>query len=201
MKCWLLPSFLLSTQLTHTKKTCQENTMLLQCSTDYTTGKVILDLSIRTGTRFFSSRNIQTGTGTQWGNYSVSVTGTLSLGIKGPEHEANYSLPHSAKFKNTWSYISTLPMYLHGVQWDKVYVFCFTVTQCYWLLNKCYLHTNIRCIFWITSMSMDIQTQPWTFYNLVRKAQDLIANTSVLPKRQHAIILNVGFKKLQFFFF
>jgi len=45
----------------YTTDSHQENTMLLQCNTDYATGKVILDLSIRTG----SSRNIQTGTGTQ----------------------------------------------------------------------------------------------------------------------------------------
>jgi hypothetical protein len=51
--------------MTHMKKTCQEITMLLQSSADYTTGKVILDRSIRTGKRFFSSRNIQTGIGTQ----------------------------------------------------------------------------------------------------------------------------------------
>ena len=48
------------------------------------------------------------------------VTGTLSLGIKETEHEANYSLPPSAKVKNAWSYISNLLAYLHGMQWDNV---------------------------------------------------------------------------------
>jgi hypothetical protein len=51
---------------------------------------------------------------------SQCVKGTLSLGIKGPECEATYSLPSSSEVKNAWSYISKHPMYLHGMQQDMV---------------------------------------------------------------------------------
>ena len=36
------------------------------------------------------------------------------------KREANYSLPPSVEVKNAWSYISILPIYLHGMQQDKV---------------------------------------------------------------------------------
>jgi len=54
--------------------------------------------------------------------------------------EANYSLPPSAEVKNAWSYISNLPVYLHGVQKDKV-------TSSALLLHNVndYL-TNVTCI-------------------------------------------------------
>jgi hypothetical protein len=42
------------------------------------------------------------------------VTGTLFLGIKRPEREADHSPPSSAKVKNAWSRTST-PIRLHGV--------------------------------------------------------------------------------------
>jgi hypothetical protein len=42
------------------------------------------------------------------------VPGALSLGVKLPGREAAHS-PSSAEVKNTWSYISTPPLYLRGV--------------------------------------------------------------------------------------
>jgi hypothetical protein len=35
------------------------------------------------------------------------VSGALSLGVKGPEREADHSPPSSAEVKNTWNYTST----------------------------------------------------------------------------------------------
>jgi hypothetical protein len=40
---------------------------------------------------------------------------TLYLGVKRPGREADHSPPSSAEVKNTWSYISTPPICLHGV--------------------------------------------------------------------------------------
>jgi hypothetical protein len=54
------------------------------------------------------------------------VPGALPLGVKRPGREADHSPPSSAEVKNTWSYISTPPIRLHGVvlsqtQW-KLYL-------------------------------------------------------------------------------
>jgi hypothetical protein len=43
------------------------------------------------------------------------VPGALSLGVKRPGREADYSSPTSAEVKKTWVYISTHPLSLHGV--------------------------------------------------------------------------------------
>jgi hypothetical protein len=37
------------------------------------------------------------------------IPAALSLGVKRPRHEADYSPPSSAEVKNTWSYTSTPP--------------------------------------------------------------------------------------------
>jgi hypothetical protein len=75
----------------------------------------------RSGVRFpagagnlFLHHRVQTGSGDtqppiQW------VPGALSLEVKRPEGEADYSPPSSAEVKNTWSYTSTPPICLHGV--------------------------------------------------------------------------------------
>jgi hypothetical protein len=41
--------------------------------------------------------------------------GALSLGVKWPGREADYSPPSSAKVKNMWRYTSTPPVRLNGV--------------------------------------------------------------------------------------
>jgi hypothetical protein len=43
------------------------------------------------------------------------VQGTLSLGVKRPEREADHSPPSRAEVKNAWSYTSTPQITLHGV--------------------------------------------------------------------------------------
>jgi hypothetical protein len=43
------------------------------------------------------------------------VPGALSLGVRRPGSEADYSPPSSAKVKNAWSYTSTPPVSLHGM--------------------------------------------------------------------------------------
>jgi len=43
------------------------------------------------------------------------VPGTLSLGVKRPGSEADYSFPPSAEVKNEWTNTSTSPIRLHGV--------------------------------------------------------------------------------------
>jgi hypothetical protein len=43
------------------------------------------------------------------------VSGDLSLGVKRPSREADYSPPFSAEIKNAWSSTSTPSIRLHGV--------------------------------------------------------------------------------------
>jgi hypothetical protein len=43
------------------------------------------------------------------------LPGALTLRVKRPDHEADHSPPSSAKVKNSWSYISSSPIRLHGV--------------------------------------------------------------------------------------
>jgi len=43
------------------------------------------------------------------------VPSALSLGVKRPGREADYSHPSSADVKNVWSYTSTPPVRVHGV--------------------------------------------------------------------------------------
>jgi len=43
------------------------------------------------------------------------LPGALSLGVKRPGREADHSPPFSAEVNNTWSYIPTPPIRLHGV--------------------------------------------------------------------------------------
>jgi hypothetical protein len=43
------------------------------------------------------------------------VPGSLSLGVKRPDREADNSHPSSAEVKNAWSYASSLPTRLRGV--------------------------------------------------------------------------------------
>jgi hypothetical protein len=43
------------------------------------------------------------------------VPASLSLGVKRPGSEADRPLPPSGEVKNAWSYITTLPISLHGV--------------------------------------------------------------------------------------
>jgi hypothetical protein len=44
------------------------------------------------------------------------VPGALSLGVKRPVREADHSPPSSAEVKNAWSYTSTSPIRLHGLE-------------------------------------------------------------------------------------
>jgi hypothetical protein len=49
------------------------------------------------------------------------VPGTLSLGVKQLECEADPSPPSSAEVKNAWSYTSTPPVHLHGVVLGQIF--------------------------------------------------------------------------------
>jgi hypothetical protein len=46
----------------------------------------------------------------------LSIPGALSLGVKRPGREADYSPPSNAEVKNTWSYTSTPTVGVHGVE-------------------------------------------------------------------------------------
>jgi hypothetical protein len=50
---------------------------------------------------------------------------------KRPGHEVDRALPVNAKFKNGWSYTSTPPTCLHGVDWEN---FIFFLT--FYTVNK-----------------------------------------------------------------
>jgi hypothetical protein len=43
----------------------------------------------------------------------------MGTGVKQPKLEADYSTTSRAEVKNEWSYTSTHPMYLHGVDKDN----------------------------------------------------------------------------------
>jgi hypothetical protein len=65
---------------------------------------------------FFSLHDcIQTGSGAHPIAYPMGTEGDLTLGVKQPEHEADYPPPSSAMVKNAWNYTST-PQYAscHG---------------------------------------------------------------------------------------
>jgi hypothetical protein len=53
-----------------------------------------------------------------------------------------------------------------------------------YILELTTTNQHIPCIFWITGMSRTIQTPPWTFYDLARKAQpqDLIVGRNAARK-------------------
>jgi hypothetical protein len=54
------------------------------------------------------SLHVQTGTADHPVSYAMG-TGALTLGVKWQGHEADHSLPTSAKVKKTWIYTSTQP--------------------------------------------------------------------------------------------
>jgi len=43
--------------------------------------------------------------------------------VNQPESEADYSPPSNAQVKNAWSYTSTPPLSIHGMERIKEYVF------------------------------------------------------------------------------
>jgi hypothetical protein len=75
---------------------------------------IIIALSYGLGDREFESRQglriflFTTQPPIQW------VQGDLSLGVKRPGREADYSPPSSAEITNEWIYTSTSPILLHG---------------------------------------------------------------------------------------
>jgi hypothetical protein len=60
------------------------------------------------------------------------ILGALSPGVKWLGHEADHSLPSSAKVKNMWCFTS-IPVYLHGVMLSlaqgKLYLYFAMVTS------------------------------------------------------------------------
>jgi predicted membrane channel-forming protein YqfA (hemolysin III family) len=65
------------------------------------------------------------------------VPGTLSLGVKQLGHEADHSLPSSAKVKNAWSYTSTAQYAFMGwcsvKPWQQLYLYL-TPKVIYWII-------------------------------------------------------------------
>jgi len=82
-----------------------------------------------------------------WGSY---------LEVKLPVDEAGHSPPPSAKFKNEWSYDTTPPVCLHGVERDNLLFLTFTyefASQTVWMFLLLQLFYFITCIFsWIISL-------------------------------------------------
>jgi hypothetical protein len=75
---------------------------------------------------FSLHHRVQTGSGAtqppiQW------VPGAVSLGLKRPGREADHSPPSSAKFRNSWSYTSTLPIQWRGAQLKAGYFVKYTL--------------------------------------------------------------------------
>jgi hypothetical protein len=63
---------------------------------------------------YSSHHRVQTGTRNHLASYPICARG-FSLEVKRPGREADDSPPSSAELTNVWSYISTLPLCLHGV--------------------------------------------------------------------------------------
>ena len=62
---------------------------------------------------FLYLKNVQTSSGTHPASYSVGTR--VFPGVKQAGHEVNDLPPSSSKIENEWSYTSTPPIYLHGV--------------------------------------------------------------------------------------
>jgi len=80
--------------------------------------KLAMDCTVRDsnpsrGKRFSLFQIIRTGSGAHLASSS------MSNGILWPRCEVDQSLPSSAKVKNEWSYTSTPPTCLHGMDRDN----------------------------------------------------------------------------------
>ena len=74
---------------------------------------------------FYVSQNVPTGCEAQTACYAM---GTMLLpGVQQLVHEVDHSYPPTAKVRNRWSYISTLPICLHGVVKENLTFLPFTV--------------------------------------------------------------------------
>jgi hypothetical protein len=77
----------------------------------WATGWIIGGSSPGRGWKFFSSPPCPDRL---WSPSSQWIPEALSLVVKRPGREAEYSPPSSAEVKNAWSYVYTLPNSLHG---------------------------------------------------------------------------------------
>jgi hypothetical protein len=63
---------------------------------------------------FSSLQNVQTGSEAHTASYSMET------GVKRPEQEVDYSLPSTLGVKSDWSYASTPPICLGGVEKENL---------------------------------------------------------------------------------
>ena len=77
--------------------------------------------------------------------YDMNRIGVLSQGVKWPGCEVSHLSPCSTEIKNEWSYTSTPPTCLHGVEKDK----CNSFEQNNWYIKQFHSSScsSIWCIF------------------------------------------------------
>jgi hypothetical protein len=68
---------------------------------------------------FSSSLCVQTGSGAHPASYPIGTAGSLSGGKARPGRDSDHSPQLVPRFSMSWSYTSSHPMRLHGVQRDK----------------------------------------------------------------------------------
>jgi hypothetical protein len=90
--------------------------------------------SIYSRSWYFSlCHGVQTGSGAHPASCSIGTCGSFP-GVKWQGRETDHSLPSSAEVKNAWSYTSTPPICLHGVELSKAQgQLYFSVFRCFWV--------------------------------------------------------------------
>jgi hypothetical protein len=70
-------------------------------------------------------QNFRTGSGAHPASYSMDIVGSFPV-VKWPGRDVNYSSLSTAKDKNEWSYASSPPACLHGMDMDVTLSTLFT---------------------------------------------------------------------------
>jgi len=140
---------------------------------------------------YFTSRNIQTGSGAYPASKSMNTMGSLPGG-----KAAGHSPPSTVAMKNMWSSSSILPVCLHSMQG----LYLSIIKQCRCCCNHC------CCLFNDTALGM------WHEHQQVLKSTIFIARTlrtsnltsqdlsERVHLKQHCSLINIPNKRVEYKF-
>ena len=132
------------------------------------------------GETISSSPNIQTGSGTQ-----PSLPTSVNQGSF-PGHEVHHSSPSGDKVKNEWSFTSTSPICLHGVQKDNFTSFMSAILKAR-IKGGQTLHSHSwgdNCILGtLFSLWRPIRFITWTFKSQLKSFKTTFQSTKLLSKK------------------
>ena len=83
----------------------------------------------------------RTGSGAHAASCSVNTV-VVSPGVMRPEFEVDPSPPFSAEVQNEWSYISSPPIHLRGVDRRQLHFYVFQYKDD--IIGNCILYTRVR---------------------------------------------------------